>query len=66
MGIKMEISTAKLQKEIDFLRQSADEIAELPCLDYPQYTDEEVAAIIAKEQDKVEKNYRALLFEKSY
>ncbi len=61
MGIKMEISTAKLQKEIDFLRQSADEIAELPCLDYPQYTDEEVAAIIAKEQDKVEKNYRAFV-----
>ena len=50
-----EISGSYIQREIDFLKAAMDEIADMPCIDYPQYTEEEVNAIIAKEKDKVEK-----------
>ncbi len=56
-----EISGSYIQREIDFLKAATDEIADMPCIDYPQYTEEEVNAIIAKEKDKVEKNYNAFV-----
>lgn len=57
----MEINDSYLQKEIDFLQSTIEEIATLSCVDYPQYTYNEVAAIIEKEKETVEKNYNAFL-----
>ena len=57
----MEITNLQLQREIDFLKASADEIAALSCRRYPEYTESEVAAIIEREKDKVEADYKAFV-----
>ena len=61
MGAKMQMTNLQMQKELDFLKAATEEIGAMPCRSYPEYSQEEVAAILKREEAKVQANYNAFV-----